>query len=184
MPFVAAAAAAFVYATQSGKPADKDVSSHADASARPTSQAAAVPLDGILDDLVSLHKSPLPPEVTAQDEVRKFDPFVGVPVEPPKFQAFGAQWMGGRVLPIRSSRAAMLQYAMGGGHRVTVYVYDAKRVKQESHTLLPLMVRNRPVLSGNVAGVNIAAVERRGVGYAVATDLGERESVELAAASE
>lgn len=183
VPFVAAAAAAFVYAMQSGKPAGEETASPAGTPSL-YNPKAVVQLDGILDDLVSLHKTPLPPEVTVQDEVRKFDPFVGVPVEPPKLQVFGAKWLGGRVLPIRDSRAAMLQYAMGGGQRVTVYVYDPKRVKQESRTLLPKTVRNLPVLVGNVGGVNVAAVERRGVGYAVATDLGEPESVELAAASE
>jgi hypothetical protein len=45
------------------------------------------------------------------------------------------------------------------------------------------MVRNAPVFVGNVRGYNVAATERRGVGYALATDLNERESLELVAAS-
>jgi mycothiol system anti-sigma-R factor len=148
------------------------------------SAGAAMGLDGLVEDMVALHAQPLPPEVTQQDEVRKFDPFVGVPVEAPKLQTFGAKWLGGRVLPLRDSRAAMLQYTIAGGHRVTVYVYDPRRVKSsESRTLQPRMVRNAPVMVGNVRGYNVAATERKGVGYALATDLDEPESLELVTAS-
>jgi len=43
------------------------------------------------------------------------------------------------------------------------------------------VVRNLPVYVGSRRGYSIAALEKRGVGYAVATDLDDRESAELVA---
>jgi anti-sigma factor RsiW len=149
-----------------------------------THQAAALALDGILDELVSLHAQPLPPEITQAEDVRRFDPFVGVKVEPPKLQPFGARFDGARMLPLRNQRAAMLQYATADGHRVTLYVYDSNRVRsQSSRHLHERVVRNTPVYFGTVKGFNVAASERRGIGYTLATDLDERSSLELAAAA-
>lgn len=179
VPFVVAAGVAF--AVSMHRPAAETAAVPAAPSA-PALQAL-VGLDGLVDDLVSLHAQPLPPEVTQPDEVRRFDPFVGVPVEPPKLQPFGAKWVGGRMLPLRDSRAAMLQYSLAGGHRISVYVYDPRRVRPESNTLRQRVVRDAPVFVGNIRGYNVAATERRGVGYAIATDLDEPESVELVAAS-
>lgn len=177
-PFAVAAGVAF--AVSMHRPAEPTVVAPV---ASATSEHANLGLDGIVDDLVAQHAQPLPPEVTQPDEVRRFDPFVGVPVEPPKLQPFGAKWVGGRMLPLRDSRAAMLQYSLAGGHRISVYVYDPRRVRPESSTLRQRVVRDAPVFVGNVRGYNVAATERRGVGYAIATDLGEPESAELVAAS-
>ncbi|MCC6646807.1 MAG: zf-HC2 domain-containing protein [Polyangiaceae bacterium] len=188
VPLAAVAAAATFVALR--EPTKQPVT----AEARPTlvNSAGVMPLDGILDELVALHAQPLPPEVTTPEEVRKFDPFVGVPVEAPKLQPFGARWVGGRILPIQGSRTAVLQYSMGSGHRVTVYVYDPSRVSTAGRGLTAgasprlsrsRMVRNVPVLVGHVRGYNVAATEKKGVGYALATDLDEPESAELVAAS-
>lgn len=190
VPLAAVAAAATFVAMR--EPTVKPVASDA----RPTlvNSAGVMPLDGILDELVALHAQPLPPEVTSPEEVRKFDPFVGVPVEAPKLQPFGARWLGGRILPIHGSRTAVLQYSMSTGHRVTVYVYDPARVSTAGLALdgnggatprlaRSRLVRNVPVLVGHVRGYNVAATEKKGVGYALATDLDEPESAELVAAS-
>jgi anti-sigma factor RsiW len=181
VPFAVAAGVAFVASIHppSAPPAAKTGT----LSSAPTTFQANLGLDGIVDDLVSLHAQPLPPEVTQPDEVRRFDPFVGVPVEPPKLQRFGAKWEGGRMLPLRDSRAAVLQYSMAGGHRISVYVYDPRRVRAESSTLKQRVIRDTPIYVGNIRGYNVAATERRGVGYAVATDLDEPENIELIAAS-
>ena len=48
-------------------------------------------------------------------------------------------------------------------------------------TLEPRVVRNQPVYVGSRRGYSIAAREQRGLGYAVATDLDDRESAELVA---
>jgi anti-sigma factor RsiW len=153
--------------------------------AQAQAQAASVApmgLDSLIEELVTQHAQPLPPEVTAQDDVRNFDPFVGVRVEPPKFANYGAKFYGGRMLPVREYRAAMLQYNMAGNHRVTVYVYDPRRVQPERRLLRERLGRNAPLYVGSVRGYNVAATERRGVGYAIASDLDEPESVELATA--
>jgi mycothiol system anti-sigma-R factor len=188
VPFAFAAAAAFAIAVRT-PPSQAPSAAVAEAPRTPASlyypvSEAGIGLDGILDDLVAQHASPLPSEVSRPEDVRTFDTFVGVPVEPPKFSPFGARWEGARILPIRDSRAAMMQYSMAGGHRVTVYVYDPSRLRGESRHLRPQLVRSTPVLVGKVRGFNVAATERRGVGYALATDLGERESVELAMAGQ
>ena len=182
VPFALAAAAAFAVTVRTRPSEDVGRSANL-SSARPTLyNEAGFGIDGILDDMVAQHASPLPSEVSHQEEVRRFDAFVGVPVEPPKLSPFGARWEGARILPLRDSRAAMLQYSMAGGHRVTVYVYDPSRLRGTSRHLTPRVVRSTAVLVGNVRGYNVAATERRGVGYALATDLGEPESVELALA--
>lgn len=179
VPFAVAAGVAFAVSVHSPRPlAPPPTEVKAAASPQPD-----LGLDGIVNELVSLHAQPLPPEVTQPDEVRRFDPFVGVPVEPPKLQRFGAKWVGGRMLPIQSSRAAVLQYSMAGGHRISVYVYDPRQVRPESSTLRQRVVRDAPVYVGNIRGYNVAATEHRGIGYAVATDLDEPESVELVAAT-
>jgi hypothetical protein len=187
-PFAAAAGVAFAISMRQ-PPTTWQAASAEKAAAPSTEQvslyntAGVTGLDGILDELVSLHAHPLPPEVTQPDDVHNFDPFVGVPVEAPKLTSFGAKWVGGRILPIRDSRAVMMQYSMAGGHRVTLYVFDPRRVRQESSTLQARMVRNEPVLVGNVRGYNVATTERKGVGYALATDLDEPESMEMVAAA-
>jgi mycothiol system anti-sigma-R factor len=147
---------------------------------------ASVGLDGILDDLIQQHAQPLPPEVTRPDQVALFDPFIGVPVQcatPNKLAPYGATFVGGRMLSVRDKRAAMMQYKVAGNHRVTVYVYDPRRISAESHILRKQNIRNAPVYVGNHGGYDIAAMEKQGIGYALATDLGEPETAELVAAA-
>jgi anti-sigma factor (TIGR02949 family) len=181
---MAAAAALMLTARGTSSPANAPSARDAQASAR-TVQAAALSLDGMMEELVDVHEKPLPPEVTRQDDVRNFDPFVGVPVEAPKLTNFGAKFYGGRMLPASGGqRAAMLQYGMAGGRRVTVYVYDPRRVQPERRWLRERVVRDSPVYVGQVRGFNVAATERRvgngvPVGVAVAADLDEREVLEL-----
>lgn len=150
-----------------------------------SASAMSMGVDSFLDDLVAQHARPLPPEITREGDIHAFDPFVGVPVEAPRFNGFGAKWLGGRVTPVdHDQRAAMLQYTFAGDHRVTVYVYDPNRIHPETtHRLSQRMVRDNPVWVGKVRGYNVAAAEKRGVGYALASDLDEAESGELVAAA-
>jgi len=68
------------------------------------------------------------------------------------------------------------------GHRLTVYVFDAEEVPlRNTNVLKPRVVRDRPVFVGTKRGYSIAAIENRGVGYALATDLDTQESAELVA---
>jgi anti-sigma factor RsiW len=117
--------------------------------------------------------------VTEPSLIERFEPRVGVPVRLPSLQAYGARWEGGSVVPVRNRHAASFRYRLDG-HRVTLYVYDASHLPLRVR-LEPRVVHNAPVFVGTRRGYSIAAVERRGVGYAVATDLEQKESAELVA---
>jgi len=140
-------------------------------------------VDELIDELVSYHASSPSPEVMEPSLVGKLEPQVGVPVHAPSLQRYGLRWEGASVVPIRqpSQRAASLRY-MYDGHRVTLYVYNSTQFPLRA-TLEPRVVRNMPVYVGSRRGYSIAAVEKRGVGYAVATDLDDRESAEIVVAS-
>jgi anti-sigma factor RsiW len=154
--------------------------------AKPAAQPATndmnvnVNIDQFIDDLVTYHLQPQQPAVTEPAKLEQFDPEVGVPVRLPRFSQYGARWEGGSVVPIRNRRAALLRYHLGG-HKMTLYVYDAARVPVERR-LKARVVRNEPVYVGWERGFTIAATERRGVGYAtVATDMNDQESAEIVA---
>ncbi len=152
---------------------------------RPASSVTTLAsLDDLIDDLVDMHASPLPPETTNPEELPRFDPFVGVPVRRPAMptlQPFGARYDGARMNPIRGRRAALLLYTVQGGHRVTMYVFDPQIVPLHQTHLEPRVVHKQPVYVGNVRGYSFAATERSGVGYALATDLDNDTSAKLVA---
>lgn len=140
---------------------------------------SSIGFDGLLDELVALHANPLPPETTNPEELTRFDPLVGVPVRRPAFQPLGMRFNGARVHAMRERRAALLQYTMEGNHRMTVYVFDPRAVAMQATHLPQRMVRERPVFVGKLRGYSVAAAERGGVGYALATDLGDDRSAQL-----
>ena len=139
------------------------------------------PVEDLLQALVDHHVRPVTPEITEPSLVHQLEPEVGVPVRLPSLQSYGARWEGGSLVPVNNRSAASLHYHLGA-HRVTIYVYDATRLPLRAR-LEPRVVNNLPVYVGTRRGYSIAAVERRGVGYAVATDLDDRESAELVAAT-
>ncbi|GMV19728.1 MAG: hypothetical protein HS104_23250 [Polyangiaceae bacterium] len=140
-------------------------------------------LEQMVDEFVSHHAQSKDPEVMEPSMVNKLEPEVGVPVRVPSLQQYGLRWEGASVVPVRqlNQRAASLRYTFDG-HRVTLYVYNSARFPLRA-TLEPRVVRNTPVYVGSRRGYSVAAVEKRGVGYAVATDLDDRESAELVVAS-
>ncbi len=149
--------------------------------ARATQATVAPNPEHLIDELVQYHASQLAPEVTDHAQVNRLEPSLGVPVRAPELRSFGAQFVGASVIPVESHRAASLQYQLGK-HRVTVYVFNADQVPLRAlRALEPRVVRDRAVFVGHRGGYSIAAVERQGVGYAVATDLDDRESAELVA---
>jgi anti-sigma factor (TIGR02949 family) len=148
--------------------------------------AAPVEFDSMIEDLVALHAHPLPPETTNPEELQRFDPLVGVPVRRPAFQPFGASFDGARVHALRDRRTAALQYSAPGGHRITVYVFDPQVVPVVRATLLrERVVREKPVFVGNLRGYSVAAAQSqpKGVGYALASDLGDDEATKLVLAA-
>ncbi len=147
---------------------------------QPATTDMNVNIDEFIRDLVTYHLQPQQPDVTEPAKLEQFDPEVGVPVRLPRLTEYGARWEGGSVVPIRNRRAALLRYHLGG-HKMTLYVYDAARVPVERR-LKARVVRNEPVYVGWERGFTIAATERRGVGYAaVATDMNDQESAEIMA---
>ena len=147
---------------------------------------ASLGLDQMIEQFVDWHARPLPPEVTNPKDLPGFEPYVGVPVHPPALSPFGARLLGGRILPVPEQRvAAMLQYTMDGGHRVSVYVFDPRRIQGKPSRLHARVMGSEPVYTANVRGWSVATVEppRKGIGYAIASDLGDEENAELALAA-
>ncbi|WP_438024734.1 anti-sigma factor family protein [Sorangium sp. So ce233] len=147
--------------------------------------ARAESVEILLDDLVTQHAQPLPPETTNPEDLPRFDPFVGVPVRRPEFQSMPVNFMGARVHTMRDRRAALLQYVVRGNHRVTVYLFNSRAVPvQKAQPILqPRVVRERPVYVGKINGYSVVAAERSGVGYALASDLGDDLSTQLVLAA-
>jgi len=146
----------------------------------PTSQAAAAAEtpEHALNELVAYHAAPPEPQITEPRLVERLAPEVGVPVRyPAGLKQYGASWEGAGTVPMNHQRAALFRYRLSN-HPVTVYVYDATRVPLRA-VLEPRVVHNQSVHVGERHGYSIAAVEQRGVGYAIATDLNDDESAEL-----
>jgi anti-sigma factor RsiW len=146
--------------------------------------ASSVGLDAMIDQFVDWHARPLPPEITNANDLPGFEPYVGVPVRPRALAPFGAKLLGGRILPVKEQNcAAMLQYTLDGSHRVSIYVFDPRRVGTRPSKLHAKIIGSAPVYVGQIKGWSIAAAERSGVGYAIASDLGDDASAELALAA-
>jgi anti-sigma factor RsiW len=141
--------------------------------------------DDLLAEIVAEHSQPLPPEVTKPEAVRGLERWVGVPL--PRlgnFERAGAHLLGGRVLPLHTERAAMLQYVVGTGdnaRRVSVLVYDAQKLQVGVANLAPRAVGTTEVRVGREKGYSVAATQRAGEGYLVASDLNPDETAQFAA---
>lgn len=184
VPVAAAASVTLFWGATSYDDASSSSSPHAERASLATSTpGVTATVDELIDELVSYHASSPSPDVIEPSLVGKLEPQVGVPVRAPSLQRYGLRWEGASVVPVRrqSQRAASLRYTFDG-HRVTLYVYNSSQFPLRA-TLEPRVVRNMPVYVGSRRGYSIAAVEKRGVGYAVATDLDDRESAELVVAS-
>ena len=195
-PIAAAAAMVSVWAATTQRDQPRSASQSAGPQTAVASAVEPVNIDQVLDDLVDYHLNPEKPVVTEPAQLEQLDPEVGVPVRLPSLAEYGARWEGASVIPInytrpapraeevesvpvRGRRVALLRYHVSG-HRMTLYVYDAAKMPIERR-LQARVVRNEPVYVGYKRGFSIAATERRGVGYAVATDLDDHESAEIVA---
>jgi anti-sigma factor RsiW len=138
----------------------------------------------VLSQFVADHASPLPPEAKDADSVRGLERYVGVPVRPGSFERNGARLVGARVVPLNAQRAAMLQYVVGTGdhpQRISVLVYDAQKIQIGDANLAPRAIGTAEVRVGNEHGYAVAAAQRAGVGYLVASDLDPDVNAQLAA---
>jgi anti-sigma factor RsiW len=144
--------------------------------------------DEILRELATVHGHPLSPERTDPKDVRAFERDVGVSVKPPLFKG-NARFLGGRVLPVHhgSERAAMLQYEIVRDNhvqRVSVFVYDPRRVQVSGAGFAPRAVGTSEVRVGQAGGYSVAVTQRGEVGYAFASDMDLDSSATLAADAE
>jgi anti-sigma factor RsiW len=149
---------------------------------------ARVALSGadLLAEFVDEHRHPLPPEAHNAGEVRGLEQYVGVPVSPANFERAGAHLVGGRIFTLLpSQRAAMIEYVVGSGNgerRLSVLVYDAQKIPGVgTANLAPRAVGTAEVRVGREKGYSVAATQRAGVGYLIASDLDPEESAQLAA---
>ena len=146
-------------------------------------------LDFVLDQLVTLHANPLPPEEQDPENLARLESYVGVPVQKSAMhmlrrnERIGAapSFDGARLHMVENSHnAAALHYKVKG-HRLTVYVFNPRFVQMRHTRLKHRVVRDENVFVGQMRGFSVAAAERRGVGYALASDLDEDNNVQMVA---
>jgi anti-sigma factor RsiW len=178
LPLASAAAIALAWGFASKQPM-----SVADNTAR---LGAGFSNDELVNQFVDVHRHPIHPETPDPKEVRAFEREVGVPVHVPQLEK-NARFVGGRLLPVQGGeRAAMLQYevaqANGGIQRVSVFIYDPRRVQiRSAEQLPPRSVGTAQVRVGQAHGYSLAVAQHGSVGYAVASDL-EDSSAQYAVA--
>jgi hypothetical protein len=177
-PLAAAAAFALIWKAM---PHEQSIGSQAPPAPSIKTSSVAEPfnVEKLLDDIVERHLDRSAPSVTEASLVERLEPDVGVPVHAPSLLQYGARWEGGSVVPLRNEPAASLRYRVAG-HRVTLYVFNSERMPLSAR-FTKRLVRNEPVYVTWKRGISIAARDRRGVGYAVATDLSEDEGAEIVA---
>jgi anti-sigma factor RsiW len=170
LPFASAAAVALAWGMASRQPmASSDLN---------TSARAGFSNDELVQQFVDVHSHPIRPETNDSREVRNFEREVGVPVHVVHLDD-NARFVGGRLLPVQGGeRAAMLQYEVvrdkGDVRRVSVFVYDPRRVQIHSaEQLPPRAVGTAEVRVGQARGYSVAVAQHGDVGYAVATDMDE-----------
>ncbi len=172
VPLAAAATLALVLgASQLVRQNDEAI--YAAGSPIPATAATVASFDGLIDELVRQHIRPPPVETTDPEALHAFEPHIGVKLQRPRFAE--ARWVGARM----QRDAALLQYVLRGRHRVSVYMFDPQRVPLRATRLHPRHVGSRSVFVGRVRGYSVAASERDGIGYALASDLTDDEAVQL-----
>jgi anti-sigma factor RsiW len=167
MPVAAAATIALVLGVMQLQERETEVTSLPDPSAVPTSQRVVAALDSMVEELVSQHAQPPPLELSDPDNLQRFEPYVGVRVRNPTFQQRDMHFVGARLINHR--RAALLQHSLKG-RRVTMYVFNPDAVPMRSDCLQPQRFGSTRVFVGRVRGYSVAASERDGIGYALASD--------------
>jgi len=130
-------------------------------------------IDNLLEDLVQQHIQSPPLDTTDPEQVSHYEPRIGVRVRAPRLQ--NARWEGARM-----QRSAALMRYMRNRRRITLYMFDAKRVPVQSKRLRVAGHQGASnVYVGRVRGYNVAASECDGVGYALASDLSDKELTQM-----
>jgi anti-sigma factor RsiW len=154
----------------------------------PRAPGAEAQLAGVTgaDDLLAtfLDAHARPPGPPTKD-VGGLSQYVGVPVQPARFEHGGAQLIGGRVLPVRQERAAMLEYVIRDSQNeprsVSFMIYPAQSIRVNDARLTPRAVGTAQVRVGKVNGWSVAVTQNDGVGCAGASDLDLDRTAQLVA---
>jgi hypothetical protein len=151
--------------------------------ASPTIAQAQATIDTLIDDLITQHAHPPQLDVTDPNEPLELRPILDKRLNGTSFeQDFGAKYIGARKTP----RAGLLQYVKRNKNRVTMYVFNTRRVQVRSDKLKARRIGARKVYVGKVKGYPVAASEREdGIGFALTADdlsADEASSLVLAAA--
>ena len=179
MPIASAAAVALAWGVAGTQPL-----AAADGAAR---IGAGFSNDELVNQLVDVHSRPIRPETSDLKEVRAWEREVGVPIRLPRPQK-NQRFLGGRLLPIQGGeRAAMFEYeieqASGGVERVTLFVFDPRRIQiRSADHLAARAVGTAQVHVGHSRGYSFAVAQHGGVGYAVASDLEDSSAQFVASA--
>jgi len=148
------------------------------------SQASTIPM---IEDVVRLHSSQLPPDVppvqqqrvvSPQQVVRYFRDKVSFPVRPAVFERQDARLVGARLSNVREQRAAALYYDVGG-RRLTVVVFRPSRAVELGG--LQQRVLGRELHYHQVDGYIVPVLKENGITYAFAGDMDRRSLLRLAA---
>ena len=176
MPLVLAASIAFFLGSQRlsklGEP--DDPTRRAELRSDASSATVASAFDRYLDDLVLAHAQPVAPEVPDLDGLAGLDLKVGVRLPRPELSQLGMRYIGARL-----HRDAALMQFRGDRNRVTLYVFDPARIPMQANRLSPRTIGSTRLYVGRVRGYAVAASERDGVGYALASDFGDEESARV-----
>jgi anti-sigma factor RsiW len=153
-----------------GVPIQARTRNNSGVSGAPLQEDEVSTLEGALDRLIDYHSAPPAPDVTSAELLPRLEPDVGVRMQLPKLDAYGARWEGASLVPVRNNqRAASFRYQLPK-NRVTLYVFNASRLRVQDSAHLQRETP-QPVYFGQWRGYNVAAKETRGVGYALATDM-------------
>ncbi|MCS6798459.1 MAG: zf-HC2 domain-containing protein [Myxococcota bacterium] len=142
-----------------------------------TRQAGVLP---VLEDVVRLHSSELPPDVRAaepKDVVSYFRSRVDFPVLPAVFEGESARLEGARLSNVRDARAAALYYDVRG-RRLTVVVFAAP-VHLGTQRRIELM--GQPIFYARVGGYTVPVRKTDGLTYAFTGDFDAPSMLRLAA---
>jgi anti-sigma factor RsiW len=135
-------------------------------------------------DVIAKHQRNLPIEISGgSDQVRRwYADKVDFPVRLPSFAKIASTvaLRGGRLANVRDRQAAYLVYDVHG-NKVSVFIFDPGELQLEAKR--KEVIGNREVYFDEERGYNVALYRDHGVGYAIASDLGQDEMVKLVSAA-
>jgi anti-sigma factor (TIGR02949 family) len=139
-------------------------------------QAQTLP---VVTESIHRHERNLPLDVVGPDQQRVttwFRDKVDFPVRPPRLRLAGANLLGGRVTNVRDRQAALLQYNLRG-QKISVLVFDPGDLSLQAPRARH--IGNRTIYFDRQGSHNVAVFRDGPVGYAVTSDLPEREMLQL-----